>query len=188
MYYDKKSADLIIQKGGTLSNFGCISLKGVLYMLGTLENYGRYNDTIVAYDPDKGSTAYHRGIQVTWKDIVTDPGVVPGRFAVGIDADNNVVEGAVVNNYGDIVLVPGTLDLNGTLSNLSGSDSPLADDEDTGKLYMCTANEAIIPITPTPEAPLVVEKRITLDPPKRLRSSLSITACSASSLCSTPPP
>lgn len=167
VYYDKKSADLIIQKGGTLSNFGCISLKGVLYMLGTLENYGRYNDTIVAYDPDKGSTAYHRGIQVTWKDIVTDPGVVPGRFAVGIDADNNVVEGAVVNNYGDIVLVPGTLDLNGTLSNLSGSDSPLADDEDTGKLYMCTANEAIIPITPTPEAPLVVEKRITLDPPKR---------------------
>ncbi|MBP3792723.1 MAG: hypothetical protein ILA24_01640 [Ruminococcus sp.] len=160
VHYDKKSADLFVNPGGKLDNYGCISLKGVMYMLGTLNNYGRYNDTIVAYDPDKGSTTYHKGIQITWKDIVTDPGVQPGRLALGIDENDKIFSEAVLNNYGDIVLVPGTIDNYGTLNNLNGADG-------ISHLYMCTAKEAIIPITPTKENPLVVEKRVTLDPPKK---------------------
>ncbi|MBQ7264637.1 MAG: hypothetical protein IJS61_00910 [Firmicutes bacterium] len=153
---DKKSADLTVYSGGTLDNYGCISLKGVLYMLGTLNNYGKYNDAIVAYDPDKGSTSYHKGIQLTWKDIVTDAGVEPGILNVGIDADGNIEKNALVNNYGDIVLVPGTVNLYGTFNNIG----------DDAHLYMCDPDEAIIPVTPTPEDPLTVEKKVTLDPPK----------------------
>lgn len=160
VYYDKKSADLFVNKDAVLDNYGTISLKGALYMLGTLNNYGRYNETITAYDPDKGSTTYHKGIQITWKDIVTDPGVEPGRLEIGIDRDGNIVKEATLNNYGDIVAVPGKIDLYGTLNNLKGSDG-------ISHLYLCTAKEAIIPITPTKENPLVVEKRVTLETPKK---------------------
>ncbi len=154
---DKKSADLTVYSGGILDNYGCISLKGVLYMLGTLNNYGKYNENIVAYDPDKGSTSYHKGIQLTWKDIVTDEGVEPGILNVGIDADGNIEKNVVINNYGDIVLVPGTVNLYGSFNNLG----------DDAHLYMCDPDEAIIPVTPTPEDPLTVEKKVTLDPPKQ---------------------
>ena len=79
---------------------------------------------------------------------------------VAIDKNDKIFSEAVLNNYGDIVLVPGTIDNYGTLNNLNGADG-------ISHLYMCTAKEAIIPITPTKENPLVVEKRVTLDPPKK---------------------
>lgn len=156
-YSDKKSADLEVQYGGLFNNHGCVSLKGVLYVMGTMNNYGRYNDTIVAKDPDKGSTSYHKGIQITWKDDVTQSGVEPGVLNIGIDRDKNIEKRAEVNNYGDLVVVPGTINLYGTLRN-SGSDA---------HVYLCDVDEAIIPITPSTTDPLTVEKRVTLNPPKK---------------------
>ena len=159
---DKQSADILVEYGGLLDNYGCLSLKGVLYIMGNLNNYGQYNDILRAYDPDKNRIDYHRGIQVTWKDDVTQEGVVPGVLNVGIDAQGNIEKKAVVYNYGDIVLAPGTLNLYGTFNNLKHPD---VDIDYAGHLYLCTVDEAIIPFV-DPNDPLVVEKRIALDPPK----------------------
>ena len=160
---DVKRADMFVNHGGLFENYGCLSLKGDLYVLGTLNNYGKYNDVIVAHDPDKGTTSYHRGIQVTWKDVVTDEGIEPGVLNVGINADGSIDSTAELNNYGDIVLCPGTINLRGTFNNTTNPDAAA---NYAGHLYMCTMNEAIIPIIPTQEAPLVVEKRVPVDPPK----------------------
>ncbi|MBQ9870022.1 MAG: hypothetical protein IJM32_10230 [Ruminococcus sp.] len=52
VYYDKKSADLFVNKDAVLVNYGTISLKGALYMLGTLNNYSRYKQARVEHtDP-----------------------------------------------------------------------------------------------------------------------------------------
>ena len=160
---DIKRADMFIDFGGAFENYGCLSLKGDLFVLGTLNNYGQYNDTFDAHDPDKGTITYHRGIQVTWKDNVTKKGVEPGALNVGIDADGRIENRAVLNNYGDIVLVPGKLNLYGTLNNAKHPDDAT---DHTGHIYLCMADQAIIPITPTKKAPLVVEKRVYVDPPK----------------------
>ena len=159
---DKKSADILVEYGGLFDNYGCLSLKGVLYILGTLNNYGQYNDILRAYDPDKNRIDYHRGIQVTWKDDVTQSGVDPGVLNVGIDADGNIEKRAVLNNYGDIVLVPGTFNLYGTLNNVKNPDESV---NYAGHLYLCTVDEAIIPFI-DPNDPLVVEKRVAVDPPR----------------------
>ena len=159
---DKQSADILVEYGGIFDNYGCLSLKGVLYILGTLNNYGQYNDILRAYDPDKNRIDYHRGIQVTWKDDVTQEGVEPGVLNVGIDADGNIEKEAVLNNYGDIVLVPGTFNLYGTLNNGKNPDESA---DYAGHLYLCTVDEAIIPFV-DPNDPLVVEKKVAVDPPK----------------------
>ena len=159
---DKQTADILVKKGGEMDNYGCLSLKGALYILGTLNNYGQYNDIISAYDPDKNKIDYHRGIQVTWKDDVTQDGVEPGVLNVGIDANGDKETSAVLNNYGDIVLVPGTFNLYGTLNNTKNPDASV---DYAGHLYICTVDEAIIPII-DPNDPLNVEKKIKLDPPK----------------------
>ena len=126
--------------GGLFDNYGCLSLKGILYVLGTLNNYGKYNDILKAYDPDKNVIEYHRGIQVTWKDDVTQDGVEPVVLNVGIDSDGNVNmnKRAVLNNYGDIVLVPGTFNLYGVFNNAAETNGY------AGHLYKCTVTEAII--------------------------------------------
>ena len=159
---DKQSADILVESGGLLDNYGCISLKGTLHILGMLNNYSRFSEIIHAGDPDKGYIDYHKGIQVTWKDDVTQEGVVPGVLYVGIDAEGNIVKDAVVNNYGDIVLVPGTIELYGTFNNTRHPDPDL---DYEGHLYLCTVDEAIIPIV-NPDNPLEVEKRVTLETPK----------------------
>ena len=160
VYYDKKSADITVKKGAILDNYGCVSLKGVMYMLGTFNNYGKYDDVITAYDPDKGNTSYHKGVQITWKDDVTAEGVEPGVLNIGIDADKNVDKSATFNNYGDVAIFPGTINLYGTFSNLTK-------DGYSGHLYTSTVKEAIIPITPDPNDPLTVEKTVVVDPPKK---------------------
>ena len=159
---DKQSADILVEENGILDNYGCISLKGTLHNLGMLNNYGKFNDIIHAYDPDKNRIDYHKGIQVTWKDDVTQEGVVPGVLYVGIDAKDNIVKGAEVNNYGDIVLCPGTIKLYGTFNNLKHPDP---DANYAGHLYLCTVDEAIIPYVDATD-PTIVEKRVTIDPPK----------------------
>lgn len=150
---DVKRADMFVNYGGQLDNNGCISLKGDLYVLGTLNNNGKYDDTIDAHDPDKGTTSYHKGIQVTWKDVVTDEGIDPGVLNVGLDSKNNVEKRAILNNKGDIVLVPGTFNLYGTFNN-------------EGNLYLCTVTEAIIPVI-NPDDPLEVERRVSVNPPRQ---------------------
>ena len=158
---DKQSADILVEYGGIMDNYGCLSLKGILYIMGTLNNYGQFDDILKAYDPDKNVVEYHRGIQVTWKDDVTQEGVEPGVLNVGIDAVEKIENRAVLNNYGDIVLVPGTFNLYGTLNNEQNPETK----DYTGHLYLCTADEAIIPIV-NPNNPLEVEKRVAVDPPK----------------------
>ncbi len=157
----QKTSNIVVQYGGTLSNFGCISLKGALYIMGTLDNFGKYNEIIKAGDPDKGIVEFHKGIQVTWKDDVTRKGAVPGVLNIGIDPKRRInPEGtAVLNNYGDIVFCPGTCNLYGEFRNDRMG-------EDVGQVYFCAADEAIIPIIPTKEDPLVVEKRVVLNPPR----------------------
>ncbi len=146
---DMRPASIIIQPNAVLENNGCLSVKGNLYVLGTLYNNGRYNDVITKSDPDKGNTDYHRGIQITWKDDVTQPGVVPGNMFVGIDADGRLYHDASVVNNGDIVIAPGRINLYSTL------------DTTNGHVYLADVNEAIIPVQ-LAENPLIKEQRITL--------------------------
>ena len=152
---DLGSGEMTIAKGATLTNNGALVVFGKLYNLGTVVNNGKYNDVITSNDPDKGKIDYHRGIQVSWKDDVTQPHVVPGRLVNGKDGNGTVNAEALLENYGDIVLVPGILENYGVLYNYRG-----------GHIYEVAATEAIIPINPDPKTPTIVTKRITLNPPQ----------------------
>ncbi|MBE5899324.1 MAG: hypothetical protein E7279_06945 [Lachnospiraceae bacterium] len=147
---DIRPAVMIIQPGGVFNNNGTLSVKGRLYVLGNLTNNGQYNDIISKTDPDKGSIDYHKGLQITWKDDVTQAGVVPGTVYVGIDPDGNIYRSATLVNNGDVVIAPGAIELYGIL------------DTRNGHIYLCDVTEAIIPVAPTTADPLTVEKRIQL--------------------------
>lgn len=168
---DMKASNILIEEGGAIDNYGCISLKGNMYVLGTINNYGRYEDVITAQDPDKGTINYHKGIQLTWKDDVTvldeatqtykvNPDVIPGTLFIGTDAEGNKSASAKLNNYGDIVLVPGILNISGEFNNLSGGEVIYA-----GHLYVCSVTEAVVPITPDPNDPTKTEERRQLSEP-----------------------
>ena len=168
---DMKSSNILVEENGSIDNYGCISLKGNLYVLGTLNNYGKYNDVIVAQDPDKGNISYHKGIQLTWKDDVTvldeetqkykvNSDVIPGGLFIGSDAEGNKNPDAVLNNYGDIVMVPGILNLYGHFNNLEGGEVLYA-----GHLYVCKITEAVVPINPDPQDPTKTEERRELAEP-----------------------
>ena len=143
----KGSGEMTIREGATLTNNGALVIYGKLKNLGTLVNNGRFDDVIKSNDPDKGAFNYHKGIQVSWKDDVTQKNIVAGMLT-------NDVGGMLINN-GDIVLTPGTLDNKGTLINERGAN-----------IYSAAATEAIIPITPDPKTPTIVTKRIMLNPVK----------------------
>ena len=167
---DMKAAALLVEEGGILDNHGCMGIRGDLYLLGTLNNYGRYNDLIEAQDPDKGTVNHHKGIQVSWKDDVTvlkegstteytyNPDVRPGTVHVGIDDHGIVHNTATLNNYGDIVLMPGKLEVYGVYSNAKNTD------DSAGNLYLSDVGEAIVPITPDPNDPTKLEERRTFSP------------------------
>ena len=176
---DMKMAAIYINEGAIFENYGCISLKGEVYVMGVLNNYGKYNDVIERSDPDKGTIQYHKGIQLTWKDNVTNDqadangkysvrtDVVPGILYIGIDANTTnptINKDATVNNYGDIVLVPGTINIYGTFKNLDSKKAGL-NFEYCGHLYICDVTEAVVPITPTQQAPTVHEERRQFDKP-----------------------
>ena len=150
---DIRPAVMIIQPGGVFNNNGTLSVKGRLYVLGNLTNNGQYNDIISKTDPDKGSIDYHKGLQITWKDDVTQAGVVPGTVYVGIDPSGNIYRNAILVNNGDVVIAPGAIELYGIL------------DTRNGHIYLCDVTEAIIPVAPTTADPLTVEKRIQLSQP-----------------------
>lgn len=151
---EKGYGEMTIRPGATLTNNGCMIVNGRLYNLGTLVNNGRYDDTIVSNDPDKGLFAYHRGIQVAWKDDVTQPGVMMGELHNGLDRNGATVADALLRNVGDILLAPGKLLNYGTLVNEEGAH-----------IYLAAAEEALIPIEPTAAAPTVTYQRIKLNPP-----------------------
>ena len=169
---DMKTSVINVARGAILDNYGCISLKGELIIEGTLNNYGKYSDTIVFGDPDKGQITYHKGIQIYWKDNVTndtpvtdDPktysvneNINPGKLTIGVE--NNTGDTSILNNYGDIVLVPGKLIVYGGFKNLANTDNTY-----TGHLYVCDVTEAIVPILPTTEAPTVTEEVRKLNEP-----------------------
>ena len=144
---DMKAAELHVEKGGKLTNNGALVAYGGLYNLGTIENNGLYSDTITSNDPDKGRFIYHKGIQVAWKDDVTQSGVRMGYFSNGEEANGNA---SLINN-GDIVLAPGFLENYGTLTN-------------NGSVYLCAVDEAVIPLQVSWSA-LIMEQRIGFDHP-----------------------
>lgn len=168
---DMKSSCILIEEDGILDNFGCLSLKGSLYVMGALNNYGRYEDVITAQDPDKGVINYHKGIQLTWKDDVTvldeatgtynvNPDVTPGALYIGADAEGNKNTTAEFNNYGDVVLVPGVLNVYAAFNNHGGGEVTYV-----GKLYVCAVTEAVVPIQPDPNDPTKTEERRPLSEP-----------------------
>ena len=151
----KGFGELTICPGATLTNNGCLMIYGRLYNMGTIVNNGKYNeDPIISNDPDKGMFTYHRGIQVSWKDDVTQSNVTMGELRNGQDRDGNTLLEALLHNLGDIVLVPGKLLNWGTIINEEGAN-----------IYVCAATDAIIPIEPTQQAPTITSKRIKLSPP-----------------------
>ena len=151
----KGFGELTVEQGATLTNNGAILVYGKLYNLGNLVNNGKYDDLITSNDPDKGLYSYHRGIQVSWKDDVTQAGVTKGELINGADSTGAQTTSATLTNNGDIVLTPGKLVNYGTLTN--GNDAGI---------YLATATEAIIPIEPDPAAPTIVTKRVTLANPE----------------------
>lgn len=146
---DYKDAKLTIGKDGTLINNGCMLVNGTLYNLGKIENNGCYNDLITSDDPDKGLFTYHKGIQFSWKDDITQGNTSGGVLSNGTDENQNTNEDAELINNGDIVLVPGYFINSAKVEN-------------TGVIYVSAVKEVMIPITSTQDAPSVVEERIDL--------------------------
>ncbi len=159
---DKKDAVLNIKAGGTLENNGCLLSYGELYCMGTIINNGKYTDLIESKDPDKGNFTYHKGIQISWKDDVTQDSVYMGHLYVGRAADGTTSASARLENTGDIVMVPGIFECYGTLVNSSA-----------GNIYLCPVEEAIIPIKATVDQPLIREKRVKLGTPMKSYFSLN---------------
>lgn len=150
---EMKAAVIKIEQGGTLSNAGAMLINGAFFNMGTIENSGRYTDLIQSSDPDKGTYTYHKGIQISWKDDVTQQDVVMGHLSNGIESDSleQVINtGARLVNSGDIVMTPGSLENYGIIENTAG-----------GNIYMCPVEEAIIPVTLNYD-PLTTEKRVQL--------------------------
>ena len=146
---DMKAAELHVEAGGRLINNGSLVAYGGLYNLGTIENNGRYSDILISNDPDKGRFTYHKGIQVAWKDDVTQAGVRMGCFSNGEEANQNA---SLINN-GDIVLAPGFLENYGSLVNNAN-----------GSVYLCAVDEAVIPLQVSWSV-LIMEQRIGFDRP-----------------------
>lgn len=152
---DKGFGELIVDSGATLTNNGCLLVYGQFFNEGTVINNGKYNDLITSNDPDKGLFSYHKGIQIAWKDDVTQPNVVPGIFYNGKSSDGTIFADALLQNNGDILLNPGEFENYATLVNAPGSN-----------IYLGTVDEAIIPIQPDPATPTITTKRISVTPPK----------------------
>ena len=152
---EKGYGELTINKGAKLTNNGSMVVYGKLYNLGTLINNGKYDDVIKSYDPDKGWYNYHKGIQISWKDDVTQNGVEPGSLLNGKDRNGRIVKDAILQNNGDILLNPGVLENYALLIN-----------EANANIYLAAATEAIIPVESSDQDSSVELKRITLSSPK----------------------
>ena len=152
---EKGYGELTINKGAKLTNNGSMVVYGKLYNLGTLINNGKYDDVIKSYDPDKGWYNYHKGIQISWKDDVTQNGIEPGSLLNGKDRNGRIVKDAILQNNGDILLNPGVLENYALLIN-----------EANANIYLAAATEAIIPVESSDQDSSVELKRITLSSPK----------------------
>lgn len=147
---DTKDAVLSVSPGGTIENNGCMRVNGMLFNEGTIINNGRYTDTIESNDPDKGHLIFHKGIQISWKDDVTQGEAYGGSFINGMGFGKSEINpDARIENNGDLVLVPGNL------FNLATIDN-------SGDMILSATNEVIVPITPTQDAPTVMEERVQL--------------------------
>lgn len=152
---DYKNAKLTVGREGTIKNNGCMLVNGELYNLGTIINSGKYSDTISSNDPDKGTFTYHKGLQLSWKDDITQGRTQPGALYNGYenngDKAGTVYPEAKIENTGDIVMVPGFLANYATVDNKS-----------TGTIYMAAVDEIVIPIAPYADKPLITEQRVEL--------------------------
>ncbi|MBQ7556556.1 MAG: hypothetical protein IJT00_00700, partial [Lachnospiraceae bacterium] len=148
---DYSNAVITIGEKGTIENHGCMLVNGALYNLGSLKNYGKYSETITSNDPDKGTFTYHKGVQLSWKDDITQGHTAPGAMFNGVDEKGTVSTDAKLENEGDIVLIPGYFDNYASVDN-----------KEAGRIYLCAVDEIVIPISPDADKPLVTEKRIDL--------------------------
>ena len=153
---DKKDAVLNIMEGGTLENNGCLLSYGELYCMGTIINNGKYDDLIESKDPDKGNFTYHKGIQISWKDDVTQDSVYMGHLYVGVDGEKKTNPDALLENHGDVVLVPGILECYGKFENAENAN-----------IYVCPVTEAIIPVNPPVDRPLEREAKVRFGTPMK---------------------
>lgn len=151
---DMQEAVFNILPDGTLVNSGALVINGAFYNMGTIDNRGRYAETISSKDPDKGIYTYHKGIQIAWKDDVTQDDSTEGHLENGIKSNGTdsyeYNRNARVINSGDIVLSPGYIGNYGIIDNTAD-----------GVIYMCPVSEAIIPLQLTYD-PLTTEKRVQL--------------------------
>ena len=150
---EKGCGEMTISEGATLTNNGSFVVYGILYNLGRLVNNGKYNDLLISNDPDKGQTAYHKGVTIAWKDDVTQPNVKPGTLYNGMDKNGQKALTAMLVNNGDIVLAPGQMENHALLVN-------------NGDISEVAVTEAVIPITADPSTPTIVTKRIQLPQPE----------------------
>ncbi len=147
---DYKDAKLTVGDGGTLTNHGCLLVNGSLYNLGTIVNDGKYDvDPIISTDPDKGNFTYHRGIQLSWKDDVTQGQTSCGYMVVGMDEDDVRYPNAKLVNSGDIVAIPGYILNRATVEN-------------SGNIFLTAVDEVVIPVVASQDQSTVVEKKIKL--------------------------
>ena len=149
---DYSSARLTIDEGGTLENSGCVLVNGDLFNFGTIKNTGKYSDEITSYDPDKGTFTYHKGIQLSWKDDITQGQTYCGELFNGVEyiEDGQIIHsGARFINEGDFVMIPGWLDNYATITN-------------SGNIYMSAVDEIVVPIMAYSDNPVVTEQRIKL--------------------------
>ena len=148
-----QDACLTIGEGGTLTNNGCVLVNGRLFNLGTIVNNGRYADVITSNDPDKGNFTYHKGMQLSWKDDVTQGQTNGGMLFNGMDEDRKIYKSAHYENNGDLVMIPGYIYNYAKMTN-------------NGELFLTSVDEVMRPITPTQDAPAVTEERIKLGYPE----------------------
>lgn len=152
----KGHGELFIGKGAKFTNNGSFMPNGALYVQGELINNGKFDeDPITLNDPDRGLFTYHRGIQCTWKDDVTQSNIIYGGIYVGMGKDwVTTYPDAVLTNNGDIVICPGEFINFATVKN--GND---------GAIYLCATDRAIIPIEPDPATPTITTKEVDLVDP-----------------------
>ena len=152
---EKGYGEFTIEKDAKLTNNGSMVVYGKLYNMGTLVNNGKYDDLIISNDPDKGQFKYHKGIQIAWKDDVTQDGVEPGSLLNGKNRNGAIEKDAFLLNNGDILLNPGIMENYGLLINKCSAN-----------IYLAAVTEAIIPTESSDENSAEGSKRITLSSPK----------------------
>ena len=86
--------------------------------------------------------------------------VITANAAARKKGEGNTTATAAINNYGDIVMVPGIMNIHAGFNNFINQETSYA-----GHLFICQVTEAVVPITPDPNDPTKTEERRPLSEP-----------------------